>query len=140
MTKVAGAIRPAWDTYFMNIAQTVATRADCTRARVGAVIVNWENRIVSTGYNGSEPGGPSCLKGECPRGQLSSEELAHLTPDYSNCISLHAEMNAIAYSSREDTLNGTMYCTLTPCDMCSKLIKASGITRVVTPNGEYHLS
>lgn len=47
----------------------MATRADCTRRKVGAVILDTELRVVSTGYNGSYPGGPSCLAGDCPRGR-----------------------------------------------------------------------
>lgn len=84
--------------------------------------------MVSTGYNGTPPGGKSCLAGECPRGLLSLDELPPLSADYSNCISLHAEQNAIAYA-REP--GDTIYITGAPCDMCTKLIAAAGITRIV---------
>lgn len=53
----------------MGIARAVSTRGDCTRRRVGALIVDVNHRIIGSGYNGTEPGGPSCLKGDCPRGQ-----------------------------------------------------------------------
>jgi dCMP deaminase len=124
--------RPDWDTYFLNIAEAVATRADCRRAQHGAVIVK-NNRIISTGYNGSPPGGKSCLAGECPRGLLSQEQLAHLSADYTNCIALHAETNAVAFASGADTAGATIYIAggHAPCDMCSKLLSAAGITRVV---------
>ena len=122
-------IRPDWDTYFAQIAEVVSLRADCKRAQVGAVIVN-DHRIVSTGYNGSPAGGPSCLKGECPRGEIDpSIDIGH--HDYTNCIALHAEQNAIAYASRSDTEGATIYLTYSACDMCSKLIEAAGIVRVV---------
>ncbi|MBV9270024.1 MAG: dCMP deaminase, partial [Candidatus Eremiobacteraeota bacterium] len=42
-------MRPGWDEYFMEIARTVATRATCPRASVGAVLVR-EHRILTTGY------------------------------------------------------------------------------------------
>lgn len=61
--------RPSWDEWALGIAEAVATRADCTRRKVGAVILDKDHRIVSTGYNGSPPGGPSCLAGACPRGR-----------------------------------------------------------------------
>lgn len=120
--------RPDWDDYFLNIAKAVAARADCSRRATGAVIVK-NRRIVSTGYNGTPPGGLSCLKGDCPRATMKN--ILHGSADYSNCISIHAEANAIAYANRADTEGATIYLTSDPCDMCSKLIKAAGIVRVV---------
>lgn len=125
--------RPTWDDYFLEIALAVSKRADCTRAQHGAVIVK-NHRIVSTGYNGSVAGGPSCRAGQCPRGRLSHEQLAHNVPDYSNCVALHAEQNAIAYASHAETEGATIYITGKPCDMCAKLIAAAGIVRTVVPD------
>lgn len=122
--------RPAWDEYFLGLAVAVSQRADCRRARHGAVIVGPDHRVVSTGYNGGPPGGPSCLAGECPR---AFSNVPPLTPDYSNCIALHAEQNAIAFADHSRTKGATIYITGTSCDMCTKLIRAAGITRVVTP-------
>lgn len=124
--------RPSWDAYFLAIARSVAARADCRRAQHGAVIVK-NHRIVATGYNGAPAGAGSCLAGDCPRGLLSAEEIAHLTPDYSNCIACHAEQNAIAYASRHDTEDATIYITGQPCDLCNKLTQAAGIERIVYP-------
>jgi len=112
----------------------VATRADCRRRQCGAVIVK-DHRVVSTGYNGAPAGDQrSCLDGECPRGRLTIEEMPGYEQgnnDYANCIAIHAEPNAIAYANRADTEGATIYLTGAPCDMCSKLIKAAGIKRVV---------
>lgn len=119
--------RPDWDTYFLTIARSVSLRGDCTRAQHGAVIVS-DSRIIGTGYNGTEPGGKSCLRGECPR---ASSDVAHLAPDYSNCIASHAEQNAISYARFEEMRGATIYITGEPCDMCRKLIRAAGIVRVV---------
>ncbi|WP_417618553.1 deaminase [Parasphingorhabdus sp.] len=46
---------------------------------------------------------------------------------------VHAEMNAITDAARfnRSTIGTTLYCTTMPCHMCSKLIIASGIKRVV---------
>jgi dCMP deaminase len=45
-------MRPGWDEYFMHVAETVAARATCPRASVGAVLVR-DHRILTTGYNGA---------------------------------------------------------------------------------------
>lgn len=46
---------------------------------------------------------------------------------------LHAEMNAITDAARfqRSTVGATLYCTTMPCHLCTKLIIASGIKRVV---------
>lgn len=121
--------RPSWTEYFLDIAKVVATRADCTRRRVGAVIVK-DNRILSTGYNGAPSGRPGCAsQGACPRGKLTVEEQPRDT-GYSNCGAVHAEANAIIYA-RKDLSGATLYCTDKPCVECEKLIAATGIKEVV---------
>src|SRR5579872_1833341 len=45
--------RPDWDHYFMAAADVIKTRGTCSRLQVGAVIVDCDNTIVSTGYNGA---------------------------------------------------------------------------------------
>lgn len=150
----AGA-RPDWDAYFLEICKAVALRSDCTRRRVGALVVR-DHRIASTGYTGAPAGEPGCLEGACPRGRhYPADEYADgLTacgcgkawpcPDSAEpasgydtgpgaCISVHAEVNALLYASRADTENGTMYCTDEPCNGCWKAIRGAGITRLVTP-------
>ena len=47
--------RPDNDTYFMRMAELVATRSTCLRRKVGAVIVK-EKRVLTTGYNGAPRG------------------------------------------------------------------------------------
>lgn len=46
---------------------------------------------------------------------------------------VHAEMNALgdAARSRKSTQDAVLYCTTMPCHLCTKLIIASGIARVV---------
>lgn len=127
--------RPDWDSYFLAIARTVATRADCTRRQVGAVIVK-DNRIMATGYNGSPPGGLSCLQGQCPRGRISKEDLApgsSYDTGAGTCVALHAEQNAIMYASLDQRLGATLYITDEPCDGCMRMINGSGIARVIFP-------
>lgn len=46
---------------------------------------------------------------------------------------VHAEMNALSDAARfrRSTIGATLYCTTMPCHMCTKLIIASGVARVV---------
>lgn len=128
--------RPGWNAYFLAIAEAVAQRADCTRSKVGAVLVNARNEIRGTGYNGSPAGLPGCLSdGACPRGKLSYSEVP-ADSDYSNCIADHAERNALRHSRPEDLKGATLYVTRPPCPGCTTLITTCGIVRVVHPLGE----
>lgn len=129
--------RPSWDDYFLAIATVVSSRADCRRKQHGCVIVK-DHRIVATGYNGSPAGDErSCLAGDCDRGLMTDEEVGEkFLTDYSNCISLHCEQNAIAYADPDRTRGATLYVTGPQCDMCEKLIRAAGIVRVVWPGNE----
>lgn len=128
--------RPDWDTYYLQIARAVSARADCTRRKVGAIIVLGDD-IVSTGYNGAPKGDPGCLSsGACPRGQLSNLELApgsSYDTGTGACIALHAEQNAIIRAGRL-CRGATLYITHEPCDGCARLIKGAGISRIVFPN------
>lgn len=114
--------RPQWDDYFMAIARIVATRSTCDRLRAGAVLVK-DNRIISTGYNGSPPGLPHC-----------DGEEGHLMEE-GHCVrTIHAEHNAllqVAVMSSASTKDSTMYALYNPCIHCAKYIVACGVKRVV---------
>lgn len=122
--------RPDWDNYFLGIANAVSKRGDCTRSQVGAVLVGPDHRIISTGYNGTMPNVSGCLDGGCPRGRFSYESLPS-NDDYSNCIAIHAERNAIIYSDPSKRSGTTLYVTRRPCVLCKELLLAEGVTRVV---------
>ena len=123
--------RPGWDEYFTEIAEVVSLRADCRRREVGAVIVDANHRIVSTGYNGAPSGDAGCLAGHCPRGLMTRDEAAPLSA-YDNCIAIHAEANALLYA-RVPLVGATIYVTCRPCKDCAKLIAGAGIVRTVFP-------
>ncbi|AFU62235.1 deoxycytidylate deaminase [Streptomyces phage TG1] len=126
-------MRPTWDEYFLALAAVVATRADCTRSQVGAVLVNAKHEVRGTGYNGAPAGIPGCASaGACPRGKLSVEECARNT-DYANCIADHAERNALRHADPRELFGSTLYTTREPCPSCWTLIRATGLSRVVAP-------
>lgn len=131
-------MRPSWDEWGLGLARAVATRADCTRRQVGAVLLDTHNRVVSTGYNGYPSGSKGCLAGGCPRGQLTYEELPAYT-EYSNCHALHAEENAVLYADPDRRRGGTMYITDKPCNNCTRLLKGLQLSRLCWPGGEVTL-
>lgn len=128
-----------WDHYYMNIAFTILTRANCTGQHVGAVLV-CNNRIISTGFNGTPAGFPNCTDGGCERcrqrelpeakrDSVFQEEGKHLDL----CICVHAESNAFLSAAREGikTEGSVLYATHKPCFTCLKEAVQVGIKRVV---------
>lgn len=122
----------------------MAQRSLCVRDKVGAVIVDANNRIVATGYNGPPTGwmhgGDPCTKW-CHRARSSTitslviegvEQLKSqpLNPTYDDCPSLHAEANALSVCDRSVRVGGTIYVTSHCCMNCAKLIANSGLTTV----------
>jgi dCMP deaminase len=90
-------------------------------------------RIRSTGYNGAPSGHAHCDEGACPRASAEASS----GWDYDSCIAIHAEANAILYSSPEEREGSSIYITGVPCFTCSKLIANSGITEVVATGETY---
>lgn len=127
--------RPSWDEYGLILAEAVASRADCSRRKVGAVIMRPDHTIVATGYNSAPAGGLSCLAGECPRGLATAEEVAPLQSSYDagpgSCIALHAEQNALLRASWDEMQDATMYITCEPCPGCRRMLTGTPLLRVV---------
>ncbi|MER5643976.1 deaminase [Streptosporangium sp. NPDC002524] len=124
--------RPSWDEYFLGMARAASLRGDCSRRRVGAVLVRPDHRTAGTGYNGVPPGAPGCLSVPCERvgKALRGDDVC---PGYSDCRSVHAEANALLDADRDDRMGATLYVTDEPCSSCMKLIRGAGVARVVTP-------
>jgi dCMP deaminase len=122
--------RPAWDEYFLNFAAQAATRSDCLRAQVGAVIVNSRRKVKGTGYNNSPVGVESCLsRGYCYRIEHNIESGTR----YETCRSIHAEQNAIIQAGEDNCVGSTMYLFghNQVCILCKRFILNAGIVRVV---------
>ncbi|MFA5154993.1 MAG: cytidine/deoxycytidylate deaminase family protein [Patescibacteria group bacterium] len=127
--------RPSWDEYFMKIVEMVGSRGSCDRFRGGCVITR-DKRIMATGYAGSPVGLPHC------------DDIGHEMHTVTNedgttsrhCIrTIHAEQNAICEAARMGIAleGGTLYCQMTPCYTCAKMIINAGIKRVVVGQ-DYH--
>ncbi|MFH0891221.1 MAG: cytidine/deoxycytidylate deaminase family protein [Candidatus Falkowbacteria bacterium] len=129
--------RPSWDEYFLRIVEIVGSRGTCDRGRSGCVIVK-NRRIISTGYVGSPVGLEHC-------DEIGHEmnTVTHNDGSQSrHCIrTSHAEQNAICQAARFGiALDGsTLYCKMTPCYICAKMIINAGIIGVVCAQ-DYHAS
>lgn len=130
------------ENYYLDIAQTVASRGTCLRRNFGAIIVK-NDQIVSTGYAGAPRGRKNCSDlGYCLREKMQIPRGER----YELCRSVHAEANAIIHAARTDMIGGTLYLVgvdardgnlvpdANPCSMCKRMIINAGISRVVVRN------
>jgi dCMP deaminase len=136
--------RMSKDEYYLEIALAVSKRSTCLKRRYGAVIVN-NDEIVSTGYNGNPRGEDNC----CDRGNCQRMNLPSNSGNYNDCFSVHAEQNAMISASRNEMLGSTIFLAgemsvdgewvdiedAEPCPICSRMIKNSGIDRIVSKKG-----
>jgi dCMP deaminase len=109
---------------------------------VGAVLVR-EGRCISWGYNGAPAGLPHCeennhgwqLHAEYRNNLDEAEALdieASMLSEHGCRNATHAEANALSFAARQgiSTDGTTLFVTVAPCDVCSKLLIAAGIRRV----------
>ena len=121
-------IKP-WTEYFLDMAKTCATRSNCLRAQVGAVIVGPDKKIKATGYNGTPTKVVSCYElGECYRMKNNIESGTR----YETCRSIHAEQNAIIQAGQDRCMGSSMYIWGHNfiCILCKRFIVQSGIKGV----------
>jgi len=127
--------RPSWDKYFIKIMEMVGSRGSCDRGRAGCVVTK-NNRIIATGYAGSPSGLPHC-------DEVGHEMHTVIHGDGTqtrHCIrTTHAEQNAICEAARMGiALEGaTLYCKMTPCYICAKMIINTGIKKIICSQ-DYH--
>lgn len=129
-------MRPDWDTYFIEIAKVVSSRATCMRRRYGAVIVK-DKVIISTGYNGAPRGTDNCIDiGVCARRELNIPSGER----YELCEAVHAEQNAIVNAPPDRMKGATIYIAGfeddnsfaegRPCKLCDRMIRNAQIRDV----------
>lgn len=149
-------MRPDKDTYYLNIALAVSKRSTCLKRHYGCVIVN-NDIIIATGYNGSPRGEENC----CERGSCKRAD-AERYSGYEKCDSVHAEQNALIVASRDRLIGATVYLACeefkldekrsamweediydfceddnpVPCPLCLRMLKNSGVSKIVNRRGE----
>jgi deoxycytidylate deaminase len=102
----------------MEIALFAATRAGCPKRKVGAVITDKNNRVLSIGYNSPPRKLPTCF--EIPCGGETETGI---------CIAAHAEISALtACRSIQDAYN--IYISCSPCPECTKAIMSTPIQNI----------
>lgn len=119
--------RISWDNCFMKMAHIIADRSPDPSTQAGAILINDKNVIVGAGYNGWPRGiSPDSLPWE-REGELDKTKYAYVC---------HAEENAI-YNANNSTENCKIYCTLFPCNECTKTIIQNGIKEVIYESDKY---
>lgn len=119
---------PGWNDYFLTIAEAVGARSKDPSTQIGAVIVDDENQIVSTGYNG------------LPRGMVEDDPILFERPSKYDYFE-HAERNAIYAAARKGCsvkgcriyLAGKHFC----CLECARAIVQAGISEVFCPEPDF---
>jgi dCMP deaminase len=112
----------------MGVALLSARRSKDPNTQVGACIVNEQNKIVGTGYNGLPIG---CSDEDFPW-EKSGEFLNTKYP-----YVCHAELNAILNNIGMNLAGCRIYTALFPCNECAKAIIQSGIREVIYLSDKY---
>lgn len=118
----------SWDEYFMGVALLAAQRSKDPNTQVGACIVDDQNRILSTGYNGFPQG---CSDDAFPwarEGGLGETKYAFV---------VHAELNAILNTRGKPLVGSKLYVGLFPCNECAKAIIQAGVREVIYLSDKY---
>ena len=130
--------------YYLHIASAVSLRSTCIRSAYGSVIV-LDDRIVSTGYNGSPRGHINCIdSGTCAREGIETRTR------YELCRAVHAEQNAII-NARSNVSDATIFIAgfnnktgkdksgdaCLPCMMCYRAMVNAGIKAVCIYDNDF---
>lgn len=134
--------------WFLSVAMDCALRSTCLRRKYGAIIVDENNYIISTGYNGAPRGVIDCLElKSCWREAMNIPS----GQNYEKCMSVHAEMNALLQAGKS-AKRGIMYLAgydvklenipdnMIPCSLCTKLLINSQVSNVIMTIGDIHKS
>lgn len=99
----------------------------CLRKQIGSVIVK-NGKIVASGYNGNSPTILPCSVIGC------AKEYFKMRPGQRNelCTGLCAEQRAILNALKKgvDLKDATLYCSYSPCTICSRFLVELGFKEV----------
>lgn len=112
------------DEYYIRMAWHVSLRSTCARRQVGAVAVDKNDYLISTGYNGVPANRAHCIDIPCEGADLESGI------GLDKCMAIHAEVNCIAHCKNPQDIH-TIYSTTSPCIHCIKLLAATKCQEIV---------
>jgi dCMP deaminase len=111
-----------WQKRYLELAKHIAGWSKDSSTRVGAVLVDRHNRIISLGFNGF------------PQGILDDSRLEDRELKYK--MILHAEQNSILFAQRS-LIGATLYVwPFMPCSRCAAVIIQTGLREVVAPQND----
>lgn len=116
--------RPSREDVNLYVARARARRGTCVRRKVGCVLVDKDDRTLSTGYNGPPAGARHCIDVPCPGATAPSGT------GLDACEAIHAEANALLYCPDVRQID-TCYCTTSPCVSCVKLLLGTACQTIV---------
>jgi dCMP deaminase len=119
--------RATVDETFLGVVDKIAERSTCARRAVGAVLVDGEGHVISTGYNGVPPGEIHCIEQPCSGATRPSGE------GLNECRAIHAEINCLKQAEGRPFIGSlTLYVKATPCEGCAaKIVENPKILQVV---------
>ena len=148
-------MRPSKDRMWLNICKELSTQSTCIRKAVGAVLLDDNGQILSTGWNGVAHDLPHCNEERVSSLLQQKLILGHGVPHYVDniiktttypnkcagahhdsgqgldiCEAIHAEQNALLQCADVQKIH-TVYVTVSPCRHCMKLIMNTSAKRVV---------
>lgn len=104
------------DDYAMVLAFAASMRSEDPSRKVGAVALDWENRVIATSYNG------------LPKGFQAPDSFWY-DHDQRRKFVVHAEANLCSLTKRGQIL--TVAATTIPCAACAINLVAHGVKKVV---------
>lgn len=117
-----------WEKRFFKYAEEVAQWSKDRSTKVGCVIVNDENDILSRGYNGF------------PRGADDDTDQRRYEKPAKYMWTEHAERNAIYNAARTGTslVGSNAYCTYFPCIDCTRGLIQVGVKKIYAPKPDFN--
>jgi len=126
-------MRPSRHETMLEIVEALEKRTTCLRRGVGAVLVNNQGQILSTGYNGVAKGEKHCNNPDivslhypnaCVNQKPKSGESLH------ECKAIHAEQNALLQCPDVQKIY-VCYTSCSPCIHCMKLLMNTSCSLLV---------